>query len=189
MAERRIVLYGDPVLREKAAKVDEINQEVKDLVSDLVDALKGAQGLGLAAPQIGVSKRVFVVDLSVIDLSESVRVFINPEIVQTDDEIELLKQAAAMVDAVYEDISRAIRPGTREHELVALANEKLFLMGAERVECVNSVSGARGNPHSHTFSDRMIQPGDMVFLDLMHAFNGYRTCRRIVGRVVFNLPC
>jgi hypothetical protein len=86
------------------------------------------------------------------------------------------KQAAAMVDAVYEDIARAIRPGRREHELVALANQKLFLMGAERVECVNSVSGPRGKPHSHTFADRMIQPGDMIFLDLMHAFNGYRTC-------------
>ena len=41
---------------------------------------------------------------------------------------------------------------------------------------MNAVSGARGKPHSHTFSDRIIQPGDMVFLDLMHAFNGYRTC-------------
>ncbi len=49
-------------------------------------------------------------------------------------------------------------------------------MGSERVECVNSVSGPRGRPHSHTFSDRIIQPGDMVFLDIMHSFNGYRTC-------------
>jgi Xaa-Pro aminopeptidase len=38
------------------------------------------------------------------------------------------------------------------------------------------VSGQRGRPHSHTFSDRIIQPGDMVFLDIMHSFNGYRTC-------------
>jgi Xaa-Pro aminopeptidase len=49
-------------------------------------------------------------------------------------------------------------------------------MGSERVECVNSVSGPRGRPHSHTFSDRIIQPGDMVFLDIMHSYNGYRTC-------------
>lgn len=51
-----------------------------------------------------------------------------------------------------------------------------FRMGSERVECVNSVSGSRGRPHSHTFSDRMIQPGDMIFLDIMHSYNGYRTC-------------
>ena len=84
--------------------------------------------------------------------------------------------ACAMVDATYVDIARAIRPGTRENELVAIANDRLFRMGSERVECVNSVSGQRGRPHSHTFSDRMIQPGDMVFLDIMHSFNGYRTC-------------
>ncbi|MBW1800992.1 MAG: aminopeptidase P family protein [Deltaproteobacteria bacterium] len=111
-----------------------------------------------------------------IEVVDGQQAMLDAREVKTADEIELLKQAAAMVDGVYEDIARAIRPGTREHELVALANEKLFLMGAERVECVNSVSGARGKPHSHTFSDRMIQPGDMVFLDLMHAFNGYRTC-------------
>ena len=111
-----------------------------------------------------------------IEVVDGQQAMLDAREVKTADEIELLKQAAAMVDAVYEDIARAIRPGTREHELVALANEKLFLLGAERVECVNSVSGARGKPHSHTFSDRIIQPGDMVFLDLMHAFNGYRTC-------------
>ena len=67
-------------------------------------------------------------------------------------------------------------PGARESDLVAIAHERLFSMGSERVECVNSVSGPRGAPHSHTFSDRMIQPGDMIFLDIMHSFNGYRTC-------------
>lgn len=111
-----------------------------------------------------------------IEVVDGQQTMLDAREVKTADEIELLKQAAGMVDAVYEDIARAIRPGTREHELVALANDKLFLLGAERVECVNSVSGARGKPHSHTFSDRIIQPGDMVFLDLMHAFNGYRTC-------------
>lgn len=111
-----------------------------------------------------------------IEVVDGQQVMLDAREVKTADEIELLKQAAAMVDGVYEDIARAIRPGTREVELVALANEKLFLLGSERVECVNSVSGPRGKPHSHTFSDRIIQPGDMVFLDLIHAFNGYRTC-------------
>ncbi len=111
-----------------------------------------------------------------IEVVKGQQVLLNAREVKTPDEIEILKQAAAMVDAVYEDIARAIRPGTREHELVATANQKLFLLGAERVECVNSVSGPRGKPPAHTFADRIIQPGDMVFLGLMHAFNGYRTC-------------
>jgi len=111
-----------------------------------------------------------------IEVVDGQQAMLDAREVKTADEVELLKQAASMVDAVYEDIARAIRPGRRENELVALANEKLYLLGSERVECVNCVSGKRGKPHSHTFADRIIQPGDMVFLDLMHSFNGYHTC-------------
>ena len=95
---------------------------------------------------------------------------------KTPEEIQCLKVAAAMVDATYYDICKAIRPGMRENELVAIANDRLFRLGSERVECVNSVAGPRGTPHCHTFSDRIIQPGDMVYLDIMHSFNGYRPC-------------
>jgi Xaa-Pro dipeptidase len=111
-----------------------------------------------------------------IDVVDGQQALMDAREVKTEEEIELLKQAAAMVDATYLDIAKAIRPGTRESDLVAIANEKLYGMGSERVECVNSVSGPRGAPHSHTFSDRMIQPGDMIFLDIMHSFNGYHTC-------------
>ncbi|MBW1945236.1 MAG: aminopeptidase P family protein [Deltaproteobacteria bacterium] len=111
-----------------------------------------------------------------IEVVDGQQAMLDAREVKTPDEVELLKQAASMVDAVYEDIARAIRPGTKENELVALANQQLFLLGAERVECVNSVSGARGKPHCHTFADRIIQPGDMIFLDIMHSFNGYHTC-------------
>ena len=112
-------------------------------------------------------------DIEVVDGQQAM---LDAREIKTADEIELLKLAAAMVDATYVDVARSIRPGTRENELVAIAHDRLFRLGSERVECVNSVSGPRGKPHSHTFSDRIIQPGDMVFLDIMHSFNGYRTC-------------
>jgi len=89
VAERPIVIYGDPVLREITTSVDEINQEVKELVSDLTDTLKKAKGLGLAASQIGVAKRLFIVDLSAVDINESLRVFVNPEIIESSGEIEM----------------------------------------------------------------------------------------------------
>lgn len=111
-----------------------------------------------------------------IEIVDGQQVMLNAREVKTPDEIELLKVAAAMVDATYYDICKAIRPGARESDLVALAHERLFSLGSERVECVNSVAGPRGTPHSHTFSDRIIQPGDMIYLDIMHSFNGYRTC-------------
>src|SRR3546814_4815416 len=87
-----------------------------------------------------------------IEVVDGQQALLDAREIKTPDEIELLKMAAAMVDATYVDIAKAIRPGTRENELVAIANDRLFRMGSERVECVNSVSGPRGRPHSHTFS-------------------------------------
>ncbi|MCK2127704.1 Xaa-Pro peptidase family protein [Thauera aromatica] len=111
-----------------------------------------------------------------IEVVDGQQAMLDAREIKTAQEIQCLKVAAAMVDATYYDICKAIRPGVRENELVAIANDRLFRLGSERVECVNSVAGPRGTPHSHTFSDRIIQPGDMVYLDIMHSFNGYRTC-------------
>ena len=111
-----------------------------------------------------------------IEVVDGQQAMLNAREVKTADEIELLKVAAGMVDATYYDICKAIRPGVRENELVAIAHDRLYRLGSERVECVNSVAGPRGTPHSHTFSDRIVQPGDMIYLDIMHSFNGYRTC-------------
>ena len=105
MAGRPIVLYGDPVLREIAKPVDEIDQSLKDLVADLTATLRSAKGLGLAAPQIGESKRIFILDLSAIDLTESLRVFINPEIVIKSGEI-LLEEGCLSFPGIYQKIIR-----------------------------------------------------------------------------------
>jgi len=149
---------------------DKFAQQIKRVLADYgVDK----QPLGVDLMELPMLRALEREGLEVVDGQQAI---LNAREVKTPEEIELLKVAAGMVDAVYEDIARAIRPGVRENELVALANQKLFLLGAERVECVNSVSGPRGKPHCHTFSDRIIQPGDMIFLDLMHTFNGYRTC-------------
>jgi Xaa-Pro dipeptidase len=111
-----------------------------------------------------------------IEVVDGQQALLDAREIKTADEIQCLKIAAGMVDATYYDICKAIRPGVRENELVAIANDRLFRLGSERVECVNSVAGPRGTPHCHTMSDRIIQPGDMVYLDIMHSFNGYHTC-------------
>ena len=49
-------------------------------------------------------------------------------------------------------------------------------MGSDQVEAVNAISGERCNPHPHNFTDRLIRPGDQAFFDIIHSFNGYRTC-------------
>ena len=69
-----------------------------------------------------------------------------------------------------------LRPGVREHEIVARAMQLLFELGSEQVEAINAVSGDRCNPHPHVFSDRLLRPGDQAFFDIIHSFMGYRTC-------------
>src|SRR5207302_10741121 len=57
-----------------------------------------------------------------------------------------------------------------------IANKQLYDMGSDDVEAINAVSGERGYPHPHVFSDRLIRPGDQAFFDIIQSFNGYRTC-------------
>src|SRR5438034_2925148 len=95
---------------------------------------------------------------------------------KTVDEITLLNTACAMVDAAYDELYRAMRPGFRENDCVALVNKVLFELGSEHVEGVNAISGERCAPHPHVFTDRMLRPGDPAYFDILHAYNGYRTC-------------
>ncbi|MGZ4333310.1 MAG: M24 family metallopeptidase [Gaiellaceae bacterium] len=95
---------------------------------------------------------------------------------KTVDEITLLNTACAMVDAAYDQLYRALRPGFRENDCVALVNKVLFELGSEHVEGVNAISGERCSPHPHVFTDRMLRPGDPAYFDILHAYNGYRTC-------------
>ena len=103
-------------------------------------------------------------------------VMLSARKLKTADEIALLDHAAAIVDAVYERIYELLRPGIREHEIVAEAQRLLFELGSEQVEAINAVSGDRCNPHPHVFSDRLLRPGDQAFFDIIHSFMGYRTC-------------
>ncbi len=97
-------------------------------------------------------------------------------VIKTRDEIILLNTACGMVDAAYEELYRAMRPGFRENDCVALVNKVLYEMGSEFVEGVNAISGERCSPHPHVFTDRALRPGDPAYFDILHSYMGYRTC-------------
>lgn len=111
--------------------------------------------------------------LKVVDAQQ---LMLDARVIKSVDEIMLLNQAAAMVDGVYQNIVDVLKPGIRENEIVALANKRLYEMGSDQVEAINAISGDRCNPHPHNFTDRIIRPGDQAFFDIIHSFNGYRTC-------------
>jgi Xaa-Pro aminopeptidase len=111
-----------------------------------------------------------------IDVRDGQQVMLDAREIKNRDEILLLSQAASMVDGVYHDISEALKPGIRENDIVALATSRLIEMGSEQVEAINSIAGERCSPHPHVFSDRLVRPGDTAYFDIIHAYNGYRTC-------------
>jgi Xaa-Pro aminopeptidase len=135
---------------------------------------------GLASDPIGVDvpdmTTVLALQAKGLELADSQPVMLEARKLKTDDELALLDHAAGIVDAVYEEIYRLLRPGVRENEIVAAAMKMLFELGSEHVEAINAISGDRCNPHPHTFSDRLFRPGDQAFFDIIHSFMGYRTC-------------
>ena len=84
MALRNIREYGDEVLARRCKEVKEITPRIKELAKDMIETMYEADGVGLAAPQVGVLKRLFVIDVSAE--GDSPIVFINPEILATDGE-------------------------------------------------------------------------------------------------------
>lgn len=100
----------------------------------------------------------------------------DARLIKTQDEIALLTHAAGQVDAAYDELYRAMKPGMRENEAVGLVAKVLYDLGSEYVEAVNAISGERCNPHPHVFSDRMLRPGDPVYYDILQSYMGYRTC-------------
>src|SRR5205085_8949898 len=96
-------------------------------------------------------------------------------LIKTRDEISLLNTSAMMVDAAYDHLYEAMRPGFSENQAVGLVSKVLYDLGSEYVEAVNAISGERCSPHPHVFSDRFLRPGDPAYFDIPHSYMGYRT--------------
>ncbi len=146
---------------------------VKEIKSLLVEAGVAGEPVGIDIVEPAFLFEMQRQGLTVLDCQQDM---LDARVIKSVDEIMLLNQAAAMVDGVYQNIVDVLKPGIRENEIVALANKRLYEMGSDQVEAVNAISGERCNPHPHNFTDRIIRPGDQAFFDIIHSFNGYRTC-------------
>ncbi|BAU46604.1 peptide deformylase [Sulfurifustis variabilis] len=104
MALRKILHYPDPRLRRKAEPVAEVDGEIRALVDDMAETMYDAPGIGLAAIQIGVAKRVVVMDLS--EERNRLQVFINPEIIARDGE-QIMEEGCLSVPGIFEPVTRA----------------------------------------------------------------------------------
>lgn len=112
MAVREILIYPDPKLKQVAQPVDTVDESIQQLVEDMAETMYAAPGVGLAANQIGVLKRIFVIDVAGEDEPSNLRVFINPEILEVSG-TQTWNEGCLSFPGASEEIKRAARVKVR----------------------------------------------------------------------------
>src|SRR5262245_60108691 len=107
MSIRSVRIYGDPVLRERAAPVTSFDDELRQLVADLHETMRAYFGVGLAANQVGVAQRVAVVDVPLDDGQHAVHTLVNPEIVSRSGS-ESGEEGCLSIPGIYDDVTRSL---------------------------------------------------------------------------------
>ena len=165
---------GIPLLRgamsPEMGRAEDVAKKIRIELEE-VGLLHEPVGIDIVEPPI-----LFALQREGIKVVDGQQLMSDARVIKTRDEISLLNHSAMMVDAAYDELYRAMKPGMRENEAVGLVSKVLYDLGSEYVEAVNAISGERCNPHPHVFSDRVLRPGDPVYYDILHSYMGYRTC-------------
>jgi Xaa-Pro dipeptidase len=150
-----------------------MRKHAAEIMSLLNEAGVGKMPVGVDLAETAMFFELQQAGMRVVDGQQ---VMLDAREIKNIDEIVLLNQAAAMVDGTYHMIYEQLKPGVREADIVSQANAMLYSMGSDDVEAINAISGERGNPHPHNFTDRLFRPGDQAFFDILQSYQGYRTC-------------
>ena len=111
-----IVKFGDPVLEKKAAIITEFDEELRKLADDMFESMYAAHGVGLAAPQIGISKRIAVIDVTLKEDPEAKIVLVNPEIVHTEGR-QTSSEGCLSIPEFREKVTRPMKVKVRAQNL------------------------------------------------------------------------
>ncbi|MBE0569467.1 MAG: peptide deformylase [Deltaproteobacteria bacterium] len=104
---RDILVYPDPFLARKASPVAKVDDRVRDLIRDMFETMYESDGIGLAAVQVGVGKRVIVVDVSPVDETAPAQAIVNPEIVGREGPVVLCMEGCLSVPGVQGEVPRS----------------------------------------------------------------------------------
>ena len=150
----------------------------KNFVKDL-EMVLDMHGLSKQDP-IGVDildgQLITVLQEEGYEIADGQDVMLDARMIKTEDEIRIMADAAAATDAAFHRVARALQPGVRENDIQAEASHELHRLGCQWVLSIQVTSGARTHPHPHLSSDRLLQPGDLVYLDIQAMYNGYQSC-------------
>ena len=109
MTVRPILTAPDPRLQAVSTDVEKVDAEIRKLVDDMADSMYAADGIGLAAVQIGVPKRVIVIDLDQKDGKKNPRAFINPKITCASEDMAVFEEGCLSVPEIWDDVERPAR--------------------------------------------------------------------------------
>ena len=109
MTVRPILTAPDPRLKAVSTDVETVDAEIRTLVDDMVESMYAADGIGLAAVQIGVPKRVIVIDLDQKEGKKNPRAFINPKILWASEEMATFEEGCLSVPEIWDDVERPAR--------------------------------------------------------------------------------
>lgn len=113
MSLRPILIHPDPRLRRRAEPVAEVDDGIRRLAGDMLETMYEAPGVGLAAPQVGVMKRLFVMDCAAKDDERQPMVLVNPEITWASEETNVHEEGCLSIPEVYEEVTRPARVRAR----------------------------------------------------------------------------
>ncbi len=130
MDKMRVRTYGDPVLREKAAPVEEYDYELRALAQAMGETMYDLKGIGLAAPQVGFSRRLVVVDVDWIGHDDDqvpparhLRIFVNPEIVSESEEDESMIEGCLSLPGIEGEVFRPVKVRVKYFDLAGNEHE------------------------------------------------------------------
>jgi peptide deformylase len=109
MTIRPILTAPDPRLKAVSTNVDRVDDEIRKLIADMTDSMYEADGIGLAAVQIGIPKRVIVIDLDQKEGKKNPRAFINPKILWASEEMASFEEGCLSVPEIWDDVERPAR--------------------------------------------------------------------------------
>ncbi len=159
--------FPEPTVYENAAKfAGMIKAHLKDMGA-------ANEPLGVDIAEIPVLRALEAEGIRVVDGQQTI---LNAEAIKTPEEVELIETAISIVEAAFWEVISFARPGVRENEINGLMRNVMYRLGAEEIQNINVITGDRSHPHPHDASDRLLRMGDMIFIDVVTAFNGYRTC-------------
>jgi peptide deformylase len=158
---RPIVKFGDPVLQSRAAEVPVIDAQVQTLIDDMIETMYAAPGIGLAAPQIGVARRILVVDLSLGRNPDDLLVMINPEFVEQEG-MQLEEEGCLSVPGFNATVVRATR---------------VVVRGLDRTGMSRSVEGR--NLQARAFQHEMDHLDGKLFVDRLRGIKRDLIVRKI----------